>query len=342
MSTQFKIDESLTSFTWKEKPYALGRLLGRGSFGKVYGLKEDDTMVVKIIKPKNDRHKEGIKREISATNRIRHQNVIHCYDDYFHAKSNTHFILYERIDGNTLDKYIHTINFEITNDIVPESKLLMLKIYLMFQIIDGAVHIHQANITHRDFKPENVMLSRDCDIKIIDFGLCKYSDENRGMNGTRIYNAPELFYPKITQTNQLDEWSIGVTLYKLIFGKHPYAEKRIRFRENDNSHNKKIYKEIRKTLKQTKEKHKNHKGYYNCIKLISGLMKMPVKHRLTVSEALLKKPKFTQNLLHIDQKSKEVWNQILSIKDPSFKQPKLLKQGPIQYRGEYKGSPAFY
>ena len=76
---------------------------------------------------------------------------------------------------------------------------------------------------HRDLKPDNIMLTDEMNVKLIDFGLCKRDNEGKTMCGTYGFMAPEiLFNKKRIYGRQVDVWSIGCIIYTTIFGYCPF------------------------------------------------------------------------------------------------------------------------
>jgi len=84
-------------------------------------------------------------------------------------------------------------------------------------------HIH-----HRDIKPSNICINNEGDVKLIDFGTStkniNTNDYNETLIGTRKYLAPEMLLKTRYIAEKSDIWALGITFYKLIFGKHPYLE----------------------------------------------------------------------------------------------------------------------
>ena len=328
MLGEFKInfDRKENTFEYNEKKYAFGRLLGKGSFGDVFTVKGTDQFVIKVIQPKHERHKASIQHEISITRQLNHPSVIHNFADQFNEDDNYYYILYERIDGKTLDKYLNIINFELDDGIVTEAELLGLKLHFVFQMIKGISHIHAMNITHRDIKPDNIMIGRDGSIKIIDFGLSQKSHQCRGLLGTKIYGAPEIFDSTQPQSDQLDMWALGCTIYKLCLGHHPYASNRkLRFVKNSPDISPTVYKGIRSLLRQSLQDTSNMYGYSDVIKLCAKMLQFDPDKRLTAEQSYELLHYFKQKrLIMPDDRIHEIWDRILRLKDPSYQHPQQI------------------
>ena len=93
-------------------------------------------------------------------------------------------------------------------------------------MIDAISYLHSKNIVHRDLKLENIMINEKGFIKIIDFGISKELDPELYTNtvcGTAEYMAPELL-EGLSYNKSVDLWAIGIIIYELMFGGHPFNE----------------------------------------------------------------------------------------------------------------------
>lgn len=92
--------------------------------------------------------------------------------------------------------------------------------YFMYQLLRGMLHMHSANVMHRDLKPNNVLVNKDCKLKICDLGLARgfdFEDENKTTYVvTRWYRAPEVILKASEYTKAIDIWSIGCIFAELL------------------------------------------------------------------------------------------------------------------------------
>ncbi|CAG9331579.1 unnamed protein product [Blepharisma stoltei] len=100
--------------------------------------------------------------------------------------------------------------------------------FFLYQLLRGLKYMHSANILHRDLKPRNILVNRNCDLKICDFGLARFVNNNRNaLNlrtmsdyvATRWYRAPELLLSTHTYTAAMDVWSVGCIFGELLLRK---------------------------------------------------------------------------------------------------------------------------
>ena len=164
--------------------YELYRTLGEGSFGKVkYAVNKEtnEAVAIKILdKDKIQKNNMGaqIKKEISIMKLISHTNVV-CVKDVF-ATTSKIFIVLELVDGG-----------ELFDKIQNEGRLCeeQARFYLR-QLCEGLEHCHSRGVYHRDLKPENLLLDKNGDLKISDFGLSALYVGDAGINGNN--NQPLL------------------------------------------------------------------------------------------------------------------------------------------------------
>ncbi|XP_076069691.1 serine/threonine-protein kinase grp-like [Oratosquilla oratoria] len=96
--------------------------------------------------------------------------------------------------------------------------------FYFVQLIEGVKYLHSLHVTHRDLKPDNLLLSRDDVLKIGDFGLaCEFVEEEylTLACGTTTYIAPEVFRRRC-KGQQADIWSCGIILFEHLTGRHPW------------------------------------------------------------------------------------------------------------------------
>ena len=96
---------------------------------------------------------------------------------------------------------------------------------IIFCIADAVSLIHSKGIAHRDIKLANILLKKNCQIKLADFGFAKSFDENILMQtycGTPITMAPEILLSQ-PYNNKCDIWSLGVIVFHLIYGRLPFS-----------------------------------------------------------------------------------------------------------------------
>ncbi|XP_057866959.1 CBL-interacting protein kinase 2 [Cryptomeria japonica] len=203
--------------------YELGKLLGQGTFGKVYYAKNTKTGQVVAIKA-IDKEKvlkvgmtEQIKREISVMRLVRHPNIVQLFE-VMASKTKIYFVM-ECVKGG-----------ELFNK-VAKGKLKEDAARKYFQQLISAVDFcHSRGVYHRDLKPENLLLDESGNLKVSDFGLSAVTQQLRQDGllhttcGTPAYVAPEVITRKGYDGAKADVWSCGVILFVLMAGYLPFHD----------------------------------------------------------------------------------------------------------------------
>lgn len=218
------LSSSYQENTYRIGPYKLGPTLGKGSFGKVKLAEHEKTghkVAVKILnrqKIKTSQMDKKIRREINILKLFRHPHIIRLYE-VIETRSDI-FLVMEYVEGGELFDYI-----------VSKGRLSEDESRKFFQqIISGIEYCHKFRVVHRDLKPENVLLDRDKNAKIADFGLSNIMHDGDFLKtscGSPNYAAPEVISGKLYAGPEVDVWSCGVILYALLCGRLPFDEESI-------------------------------------------------------------------------------------------------------------------
>ncbi|KAM7263138.1 hypothetical protein ACFE04_000821 [Oxalis oulophora] len=203
--------------------YELGRLLGQGTFAKVYharNLQNGTSVAIKII-DKDKVLKVGmmdqIKREISVMRLVRHPNVVQLYE-VMATKSKIYFVM-EYVKGG-----------ELFNKVAKGKLKEDLARRYFQQLISAVDYCHSRGVYHRDLKPENLLLDENGNLKVSDFGLSAFAESKRQDGllhttcGTPAYVAPEVINRKGYDGPKADIWSCGVVLFVLLAGYLPFHD----------------------------------------------------------------------------------------------------------------------
>jgi 5'-AMP-activated protein kinase catalytic alpha subunit len=203
--------------------YELGRLLGHGTFAKVYHAKNLQTgksVAMKIVgkeKVIKVGMMEQVKREISVMNMVRHPNIVEL-NEVMASKSKIYFAM-ELVRGGELFN-------KIAKGRLSEN---VARSYFQ-QLISAVDFCHSRGVYHRDLKPENLLLDEEGNLKVTDFGLSAFAEHLRQDGllhttcGTPAYVAPEVIGNKGYDGAKADIWSCGVILYVLLAGFLPFQD----------------------------------------------------------------------------------------------------------------------
>lgn len=206
--------------------YEIGKLLGHGTFAKVYhakNVKTNESVAIKII-DKEKVLKIGliahIKREISILRRVRHPNIVQLFE-VMATKAKIYFVM-EYVKGG-----------ELFNKVAKgRLKEEVARKYFQ-QLISAVGFCHARGVYHRDLKPENILLDEDGNLKVSDFGLSAISEQIKQDGlfhtfcGTPAYVAPEVLARKGYDAAKVDVWSCGVILFVLMAGYLPFHDQNV-------------------------------------------------------------------------------------------------------------------
>jgi len=203
----------------KFEGYRILRYLGRGGMGIVFEADHpmlNHSVVLKFLSPNLITDEIAIQRfihEAGAASALDHQNICTIHD-IKKTDSGQWFIVMPYYQGQTLKDKIAQgpLPLEETLDIAT-------------QIVRGLAMVHTEGIVHRDIKPANVMVTEAGVVKILDFGIAKMADVTLTKTGTTLgtpaYMSPEQMRDEKVD-HQTDIWSMGVLLYEMLTGVHPF------------------------------------------------------------------------------------------------------------------------
>ncbi|XP_041361315.1 PAS domain-containing serine/threonine-protein kinase-like [Gigantopelta aegis] len=201
--------------------------IGKGAFGFVkLGRRKSDCeeVVVKFIRRAKvlslcwvDHDEYGkIPLEVGLLLALSHPNIVRVLDVY----QNTDFIqMVMEKHGSGMDLF----EFIDRGPLLDEA----LCSYMFRQMVSAVVYLHSKNIVHRDIKDENIIVSEKFNIKLIDFGAATYLKPGKlfaTFCGTIEYCSPEVLLGNKYKGPELEVWSMGVTLYTLVFGENPFFD----------------------------------------------------------------------------------------------------------------------
>ena len=199
--------------------YKIGRILGRGAFGKVnlalHILSGYLVAMKSFNKNKKNFPMHKIKNEVKIMQKLRyHKGVIKLLEAFENEKY--YFIIMENIIGGNLFNAINKMGK------LPES----LARNIFKQLIETVQYIHSKGIVHRDIKPDNILLNLNNQIKLCDFGVSKEIKKGTLISdscGTPAFIAPEILKDDPYDPYMTDIWSCGVVLYAMVSGFFPFA-----------------------------------------------------------------------------------------------------------------------
>lgn len=202
------------------KDYQILSEIGHGGFASVYRAKQKSLsreVAIKRLSPSRMQNAAEIlrfRREAEAMAALTHDNIVSVFDYAYHNGS--YYIVMEYIDGMAFDA-------ALDRGVSKECALFILE-----KTAGALKFAHSQDIIHRDIKPANILLGRNGQVKLADFGLALFSSGIESFTspgsvlGTISYMAPEALASPKEVDNRVDVFSFGCIIYQVIAGKHPF------------------------------------------------------------------------------------------------------------------------
>lgn len=202
--------------------YDLLQQIGEGGMGTVFKGKHRMTgaiVAIKIVPANMTTNQVLLKRfenEYRAASKLNHPNVIRALD--FGQLSNRPYLVMEFVDGETVGEKL-----EREGKITEEESIRIISL-----AAKGLQEAHSQGLIHRDIKPDNIMVTRDGQVKLADLGLVKETEADMNLTrtgrglGTPHFMSPEQFRNAKNADVRCDIYSLGATLYMMVTGKLPF------------------------------------------------------------------------------------------------------------------------
>ena len=212
--------EKLTRGTTFAGRYEIIEDLGEGGMGKVYRVEDkkiNEEVALKFLRPQIAADRKTIERfrnELKFARRIAHRNVCKMYD--LDEEAGTHYITMEYVPGEDLKDMIKMSRQLSTAAAVNIAK----------QVCEGLAEAHRLGVVHRDLKSSNIMIDRDGNARIMDFGIAR-SLQAEGLTGAgAMVGTPEYMSPEQAEGKEVDQrsdiYSVGVILFEMLTGRLPF------------------------------------------------------------------------------------------------------------------------
>jgi len=195
--------------------------LGKGGMGKVYKAidkKVDEKVAIKLLNLEvaaNEEVLERFRNELKLARRISHRNVCRMFD--LSEAEGIPFLTMEYVSGEDLKTLMRRIGpFTVGKTM-----------HVVRQICEGLAEAHRLEVIHRDLKPQNIMIDREGNVRIMDFGIAR-STKGKGITTAGVVlGTPEYMSPEQVDAKDLDPrsdiYSLGIILFEMLTGRVPFS-----------------------------------------------------------------------------------------------------------------------
>ena len=202
--------QSTAASTRQITDYQLVRIIGTGTFGKVYlAILDGKSYALKMLNKKKIielKQVDHIKNEKNILQSVQHPFIVNLIES-FQDKLNI-YLVFDFIQGGEIFRLLRKETL-FPNDVA---------LFYIAEIALALSHLHESQIAYRDLKPENLLIGADGHLRLTDFGFAKkIEDRSYTLCGTPEYLAPEIIMDQ-GHNHGVDWWALGILMYEMLSG----------------------------------------------------------------------------------------------------------------------------
>lgn len=201
--------------------YEIGKRIGEGTAGAVYRARDRVTgaeVALKVLKVHSEEERARFEREATVLKAFDHPGIVRIVDAGVAGEKP--YIAMELLEGGTL----HSLVKRRVKLALRQSLVIVLK------LADALAYAHSRGVIHRDVKPANAFITRSSKIKLMDFGMARFTESGGSMTAVNsLLGTPDFIAPEIVDgarpTPACDQYALGMMAYVMISGVYPFAAK---------------------------------------------------------------------------------------------------------------------
>ena len=275
--------------------YEIIEELGKGGMGRVYKVEDtkvNEEVALKLIKPEIAADKKTIERfrnELKIARKIRHKNVCAMFD--LGEEKGSPYITMDFIPGQDLKGLIRQ-----TGRLAIPTAISIGK-----QVCEGLAEAHRLGVIHRDLKPSNIMIDKEGNAQIMDFGIAR-TIKGKGITGSGVMiGTPEYMSPEQVEAKEVDQrsdiYSLGIIMYEMLTGRLPFeadtpfavgVKQKSEMPKNPKEYNPQISDDLSKVILKCMEKESENR-FQNVSEVRSELEK--IEQELPTTDRVIPKKK---------------------------------------------------
>jgi serine/threonine protein kinase/Tfp pilus assembly protein PilF len=194
--------------------------LGEGGMGEVYKVFDTEIhekVALKLIRPEIAADKKTITRfqnELKLARKISHKNICRMY--HLSREKDTYYLTMEYIEGESLRSMIR----------MTKRLSLATSLHVAIQVCEGLAAAHRAGVVHRDLKPQNILVDKNGNVRIMDFGIARSVRTKKETGTGVVLGTPEYMSPEQAEGKEVDGrsdiYSLGIILFEMVTGRPPF------------------------------------------------------------------------------------------------------------------------